>query len=107
MTSVFQEVSEIVGIDETIIVSIDSPEDSVVGVVVSELKISLVTIFLSLKIDFFLQNFGEISFDVPWKVVESSDSEGWSIEGHVSEEVVLAGEHDLDEILEGQSPIFI
>ena len=45
--------------------------------------------------------------DVSREMIVSANSSGWSVEGQVSEEVVLAWEHHLEELLEGKSAVTV
>ena len=71
------------------------------------LEFSLEAFKSSLEIDFFLNDIGQGELNVSWKVIVSANSSRWSIKGSISQEVVLAWKHHLEELLEVKSTVSV
>ena len=104
---VSEESAEVHGRDEATVVSVDGAEGSDGSVVEAELEVSLETLDSSREVDLLLEDGGDSVLDVNGQAVETADAHRRSIDGDVAENVVLAGEHDLDGLLEGESLVAI
>ena len=104
---VSEESAEVHGRDEATVVSVDGAEGSNGSVVEAELEVSLETLDSSREVDLLLEDGGDSVLDVNGQAVETADAHRRSIDGDVAENVVLTGEHDLDELLEGESLVAI
>ena len=70
-------------------------------------KFSLELFKSSLEIDFSFDNVCKSLFNVSWKRVVSANMSGWSVQGSVSEVVVFAWEHHLEELIVAESLVSI
>ena len=94
-------------VNSSTVVSVNRSEGSVWGVVVLAFEFSLKSFESSLKINFLLDDIGESEFDVSWEHVVSTNMSGWSVEGSVSQVVVFAWEHHLEELIVAESLVSI
>lgn len=99
VTTASEEGAEVEGIDAAIVVPVDRSVGRESGEVVSDLKISLQDVESSLEINLLLDDLAETSLDIVWEGVEAANSEGWSVQGDVSEEVVSAWQKHLQETI--------
>ena len=90
-----QEGAQVVGVNSSVVVSIDGPVSSKGGEVVPDFEVSLASVESPLKVNFSLNDLNEGHLDVSGKVLVSADSVGGSVECDVSEEVVFAGKDHL------------
>ena len=104
---VSEESAEVDGRDKTAVVSVDGAEGRDGSVIEAELEVSLEAFDSSGEVDFLLEDGNDSVLDVDGQAVETADANRRSIDGDVAENVVLAGEHDLDELLEGESLVAI
>jgi len=102
-----KDISNFVLVDSTGSVSIDSVEGSEWRVVVVSLKFTFESFKSSLKINFSSDDRSDGLLDVSWERVVSSNSTGWSVEGTVSKEVILAWKEHLEELLEAEFTVTI
>lgn len=107
MTILSQEGTKINGGNDSRVVSIEGSEGSKWRVVVLKTAFSLAGLKSSLKIDFLFDNVCESEFDISWKGFVSRNSSRWSIEGHISKEVILTWQEHLKELLERESSVTI
>lgn len=94
-------------VNSSTVVSVNRPEGSVWGVVILNLKFSLQGLKSSLKVDLLLDDIGKSEFDVSWKIVVPAHVSGWAVQSSVSQVVVLAWKHHLEELLEVKSLVAI
>lgn len=107
MTVLSEERSDVDLVNSAAVVSVDRSEGSVWAVVVLDLEFPLESLKSSLKVDLLLDDRGKSKLNVSWKIVVSGDMSGWSVKSSVSQEVVLAWEHNLEELLEANSLVSI
>jgi hypothetical protein len=103
-----EEVSEIVIVDHTIVVAVDSSESCTNRVVVLELHVALHILQACLEAELALDDIGERSFDVGVKVVKAADdSVGETLLGVGAKVVVLARENHLIEVALAEATVVV
>ena len=97
MALALQEVPQVVRVNSAIVVSVHRSEGSQWRVVVSKLQTALQGVEAPLKVNLLLDHVHDGPLNVERKAIKAANIPCGAVKSHIPEEVVCAGEQDLEE----------
>lgn len=94
-----EEGAQVHSVNRATIVLVDRSEGRQRRVIVLHLQLTLQDLDTASKVNFFFHDRSHRELDIPWQAVEPADPSARSVQGHISQDVVLARKEHLDELL--------